>query len=295
MDKTFLVSVAGDGMGFIGRACDATDCKQYFKVRIPDHKDILYCPYCGSRFSKKTLFTRDQIDHIRRVAAEEARVYAHEEIQAMFKSAFSGSQFVTYTPGPRPARRTVTPAYKERDVDTELECSECSTQFQVYGIFGYCPGCGYENLRIYDANWEAIKRSLGETANTNRQLRHAYSDLVSAFEAFCSRKARGITTATGTFQELFDARKFFKTYAKVDILASISPSSLLALRRVFQKRHVCTHAAGIINERYVRMIPEDSQLLGTEAVLSLAELEVAATAVRTALGDLVRCIERPGK
>ena len=295
MDKTFLVSVPSDGRGFIGRACDATECRQYFKIRIPDHKDLLFCPYCGSRFSKSFLLTPEQIDHVRRVAAEEARVYVHSEFQKMLKSVFSGSQIITYTPGPHPVKRAVTPAYMEREVDTELVCSECATQFQVYGIFGYCPGCGYENLRIYDANWDVIKRSLGEAANKKRPLRHAYGDLVSAFEAFCSRKARLITNADGNFQDLFDARKFFGKHANVDILASVSPRSLLALRRVFQKRHVCTHAAGIINERYIRMIPEDLQLLGTEAVLSVSELEIAATAVRTALADLVRSIERPGK
>ena len=43
------------------------------------------------------------------------------------------------------------------------------------------------------------------------------------------------------------------------------------------------------------MIPEDSQLLGTNVVLTESELDEAATAMRTALGELVRYIEHPGK
>ena len=79
------------------------------------------------------------------------------------------------------------------------------------------------------------------------------------------------------------------------MLASISPPDLLALRRVFHKRHVCIHAGGEITDQYVRMIPEDKSLLGTRATLTLDELELAAKAMRCALADLVRKIEAPGR
>ena len=295
MNKTFLVSVPSDGKGFIGRACDSASCRQYFKIRIPDHKDSLYCPYCGSSFSKNSLLTREQFDHVRLAAVEEARVHAINETQKMFKDTFRGSKNITYKPGPLPTKRPVVATYKEREVDTELECSECNTQYQVYGIFGYCPGCKCENLQIYDANWAIITRGIDAAQDKTRQLRHAYGDLVSTFEVFCTRKAKKITSETGNFQVLFDAHKFFKKHMNVDMLASLSQPDLLSLRRVFQKRHICIHAGGIITERYIKMIPEDSKLLGTSVVLTESELEEAATAMRIALGELVRHIERPGK
>ena len=183
----------------------------------------------------------------------------------------------------------------EREVDTELTCAECNTRFQVYGIFGYCPGCNCENLQLYDANWAIIKRGLAHATDQNRQLRLAYSDLVSTFEIFCSRKAKQLTSEPGRFQVLFDARQFFKQHAKVDILANLSNSELLSLRRVFQKRHACAHSSGEITERYVKMIPEDSKLLGQQVSLCVEELEEAAKALRHALGDLAKSIERPGK
>ena len=284
-----------DGGGFIGRACDSPGCKQYFKILIPDHKEIPFCPYCGSSFSKNELLTRDQLDHLRHAVAKEAEAYAFDEIQKMFKNTLRGLKNITYKPGRRPAKQPVVPTYKEREVDTEIECFECNTQFQVYGIFGYCPGCKCENLQIYDANWTIIKRGIDSADDKNRQLRHAYSDLVSTFEVFCSRKAKKIISETGNFHVLFDARKFFKKHANIDILASLSQPELLSLRRVFQKRHICIHAGGLITERYIKMIPEDVQFLGTSVVLTESELEEAATAMRTALGELVRHIERPGK
>ena len=54
------------------------------------------------------------------------------------------------------------------------------------------------------------------------------------------------------------------------------------------------HAGGEITDRYVKLIPEDAKLLGSKAVLTVEELETAATAMRIALGDLVKSIERPG-
>lgn len=155
MNKEIFVSVPGDSNGLIGRACDAPNCRQYFKIRISDHKDALFCPYCGSSFSKNALLTGEQSDHVWRVAAEEARALVSDEMQKVLKNAFRNSKNITYKPGSRPIKRPVMPKYKERDVDTELECSECGTLFQVYGIFGYCPGCKCENL-------QNLRRKLGD-------------------------------------------------------------------------------------------------------------------------------------
>lgn len=292
--KTFKIAMPTDADGFVGRACDAPGCKQYFKIYVPDHGDYLHCPYCGVRFSRNSLFTSPQLKYAKEAAIEEARVYAINEIQKMFKNAFRGSKNITYKPGSPPRKRTVRPHYVEREVDTEFECAECSIRFQVYGIFGYCPGCSCENMQIYDANWANIKRKLDTEPDKNRQLRHAYGDLVSTFEVFCNRKANRISQEKGNFQVLYDARKYFKDHAGVDMLANITGADLLALRRVFQKRHVCIHAGGEITDRYVKMIPEDSKLLGTPVVLTFEELDTAATAMRIALGDLVKSIERPG-
>lgn len=98
-------------------------------------------------------------------------------------------------------------------------------------------------------DWAIIKRDLANAKDEHRQLRHAYGDLVSTFEVFCTRKAKQVTSETDNFRVLFDARKFFKQHATVDILAGLTNSELLTLRRVFQKRHACIHAGGQITDR----------------------------------------------
>ncbi len=294
---SFSISVPTDDEGFVGRACDSKDCGQYFKIFLPDHKEELYCPYCAAKFSENDLLTGDQHKYLLEAAKEEARFYAVKELQKVLKKAFRGSSGrksgISYKPG-RITKQQVHPLYEEREVDTELRCPTCETRFQVYGIFGYCPGCCAENLSIYDANWDIIKKEVDASDNPQRALRHAYCDLVSAFETFCKRKAAMLTNESCNFQVLFDVRKFFKRHVSVDILDGLSIGAMLALRRVFNKRHAYIHCGGQITEKYVRMVPEDSKLLNQQAMLKFSELEEAATAMRSAIAVLVKSVEKPG-
>jgi hypothetical protein len=104
--------------------------------------------------------------------------------------------------------------------------------------------------------------------------------LVSTFEAVCAKRARALTNDRGSFQDPYDARRFFKQHAAIDILAGFSTEDLLLVRRLFHKRHSYQHSQGRITERYVEKIPEDRGLAGTQAELSLGEFEAAARAVR---------------
>ncbi len=283
--------------GFIGRACNNPDCEQYFKVSEGSYSETMYCPYCGESFSCKELLTTDQVNHVTAVAKQEAIEYAQKQIQDIFKKSFGSSSSrkagITYKPG-RIQKKTIHPNYEERTVDSEIECPKCNTKFQVYGVFGFCPGCKEENILIYDANIEIIKYEISTSINPERQLRHAYNDLVSTFEKICVRKSSSITSEQGHFQVLFEARRHFKKHTSIDILGNIEQDQLLALRRLFQKRHLYVHSDGIVNEQYIKKIPEDTPLLGKKALLLVSEFETASSAMRIALGDLVKALEPKG-
>ncbi len=90
--KTFKIAIPTDADGFVGRACDAPGCKQYFKIIVPDHGDHLHCPYRGVRFSRYSLFTSPRLKYAKEAAIEKARVYAIDEIQKMMKNTFRGSK-----------------------------------------------------------------------------------------------------------------------------------------------------------------------------------------------------------
>lgn len=298
MRKTFQIQVSvPTDSGFLGHACNAPGCGQYFKVHQDDRVDLMHCPYCGEQFPQSELHTAEQSRHIRQAAKEEAIFYAKQELQKMLKKTFgnASARRSGFSYKPSPIRKELVHAnYSERKVDTELRCPDCSCRFQVYGLFGFCPACGEDNLQVYDTNWSVIEQEVATAENPDRALRHAYGDLVSAFEVFCAGKARRLPGNPPSFQILFDTRRYFKDELGVDFLDGINPPELLALRRLFQKRHVSIHAGGQVTERYVRMIPEDSHLLGTKIELSMVELQTAAEGMRKALLNLIRSIELRG-
>jgi hypothetical protein len=298
MDKMFTISVTIPSKeGFVGRACNNSECEQYFKVSEDSCSETMYCPYCGDSFDSEELLTTEQTDHVMDVAKQEAFEHVQKQFQDIFKKSFGSSSSkrsgITYKPG-RIQKKTILPSYEEREVDSEIECPECNTKFQVYGVFGFCPGCREENIIIYDANIKIITSEILSSATPERQLRHAYNDLVSTFEKICTRKSSSITDEKGQFQVLFEARKFFKKHASIDILQNIEKNELLALRRLFQKRHLYVHSDGIINDKYIKKIPEDLSLLGEKALLSIAEFKTAASSIRIAVGDLVKSLETKG-
>jgi Zn finger protein HypA/HybF involved in hydrogenase expression len=287
----FTISLPTD-QGFLGRECNNPECKGYFRVHKESLKQEMYCPYCGILFPNDKLWTDDQNRYVTEVTKEKATEYFHKEIDKALNDLArntAGNPFIKVTHHPNNYRaKTVTPNYKEHQVDSELTCPSCDFRFQVYGIFGYCPGCRNENLVIYDANLEIIKLEVSAGQDPQRALRHAYADLVSTFEAFCKRKAQTFTTETTHFQKIFESRKFFKDHLGIDFLEDLNKDELLALRRVFQKRHAYEHYQGVIEEKYVRIIPEDSGLLNQKAELSLDEFVVASQALRKVLDKLIQ-------
>ena len=247
----------------------------------------MHCPYCGMLFSNDQLHTRGQIEYMKEVGTEQAKEYVYGELDKMFSklaNSTRGNEFITIKHNPiRYRARPVFPRFRETKVDTELHCPECGSVFQVYGIFGYCPGCRTENMMIYDANLAIIEKEIAESTDQNRSLRHAYDDLVSTFEQHCQKKAPQTADRPRSFQEIFAVRQFFKEHRNIDILDRLTEDQLLCVRRVFQKRHAYQHAEGKITEQYVRKIPEDAGLFGTQASLSIEEFKQAALILKDVL------------
>ena len=282
---TFTVGLPTEE-GFVGRKCSGESCGRYFKVDGASVRAQMHCPYCGDDFPTGDLLTEEQARYATDVVHDEAVALVEKELQDMLSRAFRGSKSVTYRPGnPRPRPRPVPPV--ERQVDSELRCPDCDTLFQVDGIFGYCPGCKSENLRLYDANLAVIRREIAQSSSPERALRHAYSDLVSTFETFCRKEAKRLGVKQGRFQNLDHTRKLFRKHVGVDFLQGLDHAEVRQLKQVFEKRNVYEHNEGVVNERYANQIPEDSVLLGSKAPLSVDELEAAAGTLRQVLERLV--------
>lgn len=290
---TFKISIPTQN-GFFGRKCNNPDCKRYFKIHQDSFKDEMYCPYCGLLFSKDELWTQNQLKYAQENLEEEATAYASNELSKMLSKVFgkrsrsSKNNFLdisfSYKPG-RPYRKKYIIPPIEKEVDSEIECSECKAKFQVYGIFGYCPLCKCENIMIYDTNISIILNEIDKSPDKNRALRHAYNDLVSTFEDFCRKRNK--TQKKYNFQNLESAEKFFKDAYIINLFDRLKKDEILTIKRLFQKRHVYQHNKGVIDQKYTDVIPEDTSLLGQVASLDIKEFRDATTVMRKILLKII--------
>ncbi len=285
--KSFTISFNTDNEGFFSRECNNENCKKKFKVFHDQIKDEMYCPYCGDKFPNDELWTTEQAGYIRKIAEQKAFQYAKDKLSEMLSGVARQSKYMTFKAGPKKVfREPIKPV--EREIETQILCPDCHTKFIVFGIFGYCPSCNIENMMIYDANTVIIKNEITNSKNKERALRHAYKDLVSTFEfyakSFCKTYSLGITN----FQELSGTRKLIrKSIIGIDIYENLNEEQKLFIRRLFQKRHTYEHNAGLINDKHVKQIPEDSKLLGQKAQLCLEEFDEGCKVLKLVLEPLV--------
>ena len=284
----FTVSFPADRDGFVGRACRAPKCRRYFKIEGKNVPKTLHCPYCGECRTVAGSHTPEQMVYARRVLEEKAIKYAHDEMQSMLERAFRGSKHIKFTPGPRYIEKPVRRNYSERKNDTDLTCPDCSYRFKVDGIFGFCPRCRVENAQIYDTNLAIIRKALAaDAAGNTSALRHAYGDLVSAVEIFCRTKVSASPGAKPlNFQRLDDISILATERTGKPLEALLSLQQYEALTIVYQKRHVNTHNGGVIDARYVKILPGSAAQLGQRVQLSLEEFDAAVAAVKVLFGAL---------
>lgn len=262
--------------GFIGRKCNNTSCNKYFKISEKNISEKKYCPYCGSSFEIIELTTDEQMDYVNKTAKEEITSIVHHKLDKMFERAISKN--IGRNIGPisisikfKPSKyRKKNFQVTEKDVDSEIVCGKCGAVFQVYGLFGYCPVCRYDNILIYDVNIELIIKELDESSLKEKHLRHAYNDLVSTFEDFCSKKNEKFADKVN-FQNLDTTESFFQKHHKKALFDNLSSGEIKTIRKVFQKRHVNIHNKGIIDTKYITVFSEETNLLGHKVQLSKKE------------------------
>jgi Zn finger protein HypA/HybF involved in hydrogenase expression len=272
---TFKISFPTD-QGFWGRECKL--CNKYFKIDSEKIKDNLFCPYCGELQPNDNLWTKRQIEEIEKISQKFAKRVVEDELDKMLKSLTQGSKYMSYKSGNK--TQISQPLFHlEKEVDTQIQCPKCNMIFQVYGIFGFCPGCREDTVIIYEANLDILLQEIENSSDEKRDLRHAYNDLISTFESYCKKVSEKNNLGNANFQNLKNTRDLFKKKS-LDIYHSVSGKEKIVIKRVFEKRHAYQHSKGKITEVFIKNVPEDYKLLGTTAVLSKEEFLQAVAIIK---------------
>lgn len=214
---SFTIELKPDKDGYIGRECPASNCLGYFKVTFgtgikgpaPCH-----CPYCGHSGDHQTFFTQAQLDYINSVALRKVDEVISRELKSLEfehkpEVPFGIGISLTFKESPAPPIRH----YREKKLETEIICENCTLRYAIYGVFAWCPDCGIHNsLQMLLKNLELAKKELelSESIGTDLSdhlIKEALSTIVAAVDGFGREICSQSGAADIRFQNLTAARK----------------------------------------------------------------------------------------
>lgn len=276
-----------DEDGYFGRECPIPECLGYFKVTPGTGiatPGPCHCPYCGHSGDNDTFWTQEQLDYARSIAMHTVAGALRQDLKAMEFTQRPRGNFgigisLKFKPGaPIPIRH-----YKEKALETEIVCDDCTLRYAIYGVFGWCPDCGMHNsLQILNKNLELAKKQLRLAEKVEKELADALENVVSAFDGF----GRETCARTGTeipFQNLAGARRKVRDAFGFDFGDALAPDQWESITRVFQKRHLLAHKMGVVDDDYLKKANDPDAVLGRKVNVHSQEVSAAISLVE-ALG-----------
>ena len=283
---TFSMPLPRDGDGFLQRQCPGAECEKVFKVKPgtgltgPDLECV--CPYCGQRGAADTFHTKNQVEHVQSVVHRVLSDHLYGEFKKMeFKTSGPLSFSLKVT------RSGHVPIHPMADVEleTKMTCEQCTLEYVIYGVFGFCPDCGAHNsFAILKKNLDVVRKMLAlasaQPGLDEALVANALGSAVAAFDGF-GREACRVHVARAkpspaagaiSFQNLIGARRRVREQFGVDFAADVDGPDWAAAARCFQKRHLLAHKLGVVDESYLAATEDTDAVLGRKVVLGQAEV-----------------------
>lgn len=270
-----------DENGFFGRECPQEDCKKYFKV-LPGTgirgNSFCICPYCGYSGSHQEFFTNDQVKRLETAAMN----VAYDQTRRMLNEWGNGIKS-SMRLGLDPPMRMKNGApyqlhiYSEKDLETHIECNNCTLKYAVYGVFAFCPDCGQHNSRqIFANDLELIDKSLAVAESADDEefkqllIEAALDRAVSNFDGFGRELWKIFAIKAGqdpnkssiSFQNLKGANTNFQKQFGFELKSGIQDDEWHLLILNFQKRHLISHRKGVIDQEYIEKTGDPDAIIG---------------------------------
>jgi hypothetical protein len=309
LGSQFSISIPPDDEGLIGRECPVVTCEGYFKIQPGTGlkgKDLpCHCPYCGHEASQKKFFTKAQVEYAKSVVLHKVTDALLKDLKSLEfnhrpRGAFGTGISMKVTGQPRPLHR-----YREKKLETEVVCDQCTLRYTIYGVFGYCPDCGVHNsLQILNKNLDLVEKLLAvaktrDIAVAQNLIENALEDCVSAFDGFgretccvfSSKATKPERAVEVRFQNISNARERVRDLFTVDFASSLTTDDWTKVQRAFQKRHLLSHKMGVVDQTYLSATGEHTSLLGRKISIQADEIGDLAVHLRTLGKQLFRTLE----
>ena len=292
LGNSISISIPSDENRFTGRECPQSDCKGYFKVEfgtgLKGNALPCYCPYCGHAAGHDQFWTKKQIEYARSVAIRKITDAIHKDLKKLeFDHKPKGAFGIGFSMKVKRGRRPPIHYYREKQLETEIVCTNCTLRYSVYGIFAFCPDCSQHNsIQILEKNLEVVGKMLEmatreEKALAEKLIENALEDCVSAFDGFgrelCRVHANRAQTPAKAekmnFQNLEQARQGFLDLFGITLSTAVQPEEWLAAGMAFQKRHLIAHKLGVVDQDYVTKTGDPRAVVGRKIVIDAGEVQ----------------------
>ncbi len=194
----------------------------------------------------------------------------------------------------KPGRPVPIRYYREKALETEVVCDQCTLRYAIYGAFAFCPDCGRHNShQILEKNLDVAGKLLtlaaGQEMEMARSMREdALENVVSAFDAFgreacrvhATRAAEPRAVESLSFQSLEGARRRLQQEFGFDLASGLDANGWEFVIRCFQKRHLTAHKLGIVDGEYVAKANDPSAIPGRRISVSDDEVRALVEHVR---------------
>ena len=272
------VTLEPDDTGMIGRECPDKDCGRYFKLKFGTGlpTNTCYCPSCGAEGNTTDFFTADQIDFVSTVAAKkivepllDSFATEMEKVNRGQRGGLIQLEFSVKHTGVRLHR------YSERQLETDVTCDNCGLEFAVYGVFASCPDCQQLNaLKTCLASLETAKKKLVLSRNEafdvdlrREFVQDALGSAVAAFDSYGKALAAHGSTIhargkSNLFQDIEALDMKLQETGIPGVEQLIGTSAWEDMKWFFQTRHIYSHNAGVVDDRFVAKQPPYAHMLG---------------------------------
>ena len=289
LGNTISISIPVDENRFTGRECPEPDCEGYFKIEFGTGLDgdglPCHCPYCGHAAGQRQFMTTEQIEYVKSVAMREITDAIHKDLKTLeFDHEPEGAFGIGVSMKVKRGRRPSIHYYREKQLETEVVCTNCTLRYSVYGVFAFCPDCGQHNsIQILEKNLEVVEKMLEmamgkDKVIAERLIENALEDCVSAFDGFgrelCRVQANRARTPAEkmNFQNLEGARKGFLNLFGIDFSTVVQPEEWRAAAMAFQKRHLIAHKLGVVDQDYITKTGDTNAVVGRKIAIDAGEV-----------------------
>jgi len=286
------IPIQPDEERFTGRECPIPECEGYFKVEfgtgLKEENVPCHCPYCGHIALHDHFWTKEQIEYAKSFALRTLTDAIHKDLKKLeFNYKPRGTFGIGVSMKVKQGNAIPIRYYREKKLETEVVCGNCTLRYAIYGVFAFCPDCGQHNsLQILNKNLELVSKMLEIASTTEKDMadhlvRNALEDCISSFDGFgrelCKVYANKASNPDKveklSFQNIDKAKNLLNILFGIDLMSGITENEWRTVVSGFQKRHLLSHKMGIIDNEYIQKTDDAEAIVGRKVCISEDEVK----------------------